>query len=532
MTHSSDGFLSHLSERLSDDSKGGLANNDIKDILSSVEQLKNFMSSQRKLLVPFATIEDFTDVLVANSAPLIPNAQSCSDPVKSADHKNMIDSPKQAVESALKRITSSPRKNLLWMSIFETEAQQCAQLLDEKEKQQRGVLYGYTIGLKDMVSNVGHVSGWGAKSPAIEKAATEDAEIVKKLKKADAVILGTLHMAEFALSPTGLNEWHGLGRSPINDNYISGGSSSGSGMAVAAGHVTATIGSDTGGSIRLPAACCSAVGLKATQGLISVKGVMPLSPSLDCIGPIARSVTDCANVFFALTANNSSDCLIGEALLENTDPADCIVSIPAFVESNNLSITMLQALNDVEQELRSMGVKVIEVPMPDLERSGLLSSVVLSVEATSYHQQRLQESPELYGRQVLRRLSRGFGLSGIDYYDALRLRGPVLEEFLKNNLQGAHALLLPTMPDMPLLVSQTVDREQAVLEKEFSALSWWTRGINFLGVPAISIPVSQSKEGLPLSIQLVGAPYGEMNILRLARLLEKQLSLTTQENQF
>lgn len=532
MDNGSGGVLGHLSEKLRDDSKGGLAITDIKDVATSAEQLKSFMSSQRELLTPFATISDFIDVLKSHKAQLIPYAELPSKSFSGQGNKNITSSPVQIVQSAFKRIADSSRKDLVWMSLYEDEAKEHARLLEGKEKQQRGLLYGYTIGLKDMIAKAGYVSGWGAKSPVIQQAASENAELVEKLEMADGIILGALHMAEFALSPTGLNEWHGLGLSPINDKYVSGGSSSGSGMAVAAGHVTATIGSDTGGSIRLPAACCSAVGLKATQGLISVKAVMPLSPSLDCVGPIARTVSECANVFIALTSNNNSEHQLESFSTVSTDPSECVVAIPSFVTGKYLSQTMFDALKGVEQELRSMGVKIIEVPMPDLERVGLLSSVVLSVEATSFHHDRLQEDPGCYGRQVLRRLTRGFALSGIDYYDALRLRAPVLEEFLQNNLQGAHALLLPTMPDIPPLVSQTVGREQAVLEKEFSAMSWWTRGINYLGVPALSMPVSQSKEGLPLSIQLVGAPYGEMNILRLARLLEQRLSLASIENQF
>src|SRR5699024_8426228 len=118
------------------------------------------------------------------------------------------------------------------------------------------------------------------------------------------------------------------------------------------------------------------------------------------------------------------------------------------------------------------------------------------------------------------------------YFDAIRLRGPALKKFLETNLQGAHALLLPTLPDAPPLVSQTINKEQSVLEKEFSALSWWTRGINYLGVPSLSMPVNTTKSPMPLSIQLVGAPYGEINVLRIARLLERHLNLSIQQSKF
>lgn len=531
MNHSKDGALYSL-ERAGGDSKGGLTGSDHKEIKSSVNVLKNFMERERDALIAFAPLEDFAFVLESNRGQSIPiNYPQFTQKSLDEEQRQAL-SPVINVDSKLQRISDSAHKDLVWVSIFAEEAKQRAQLLESKKPQDRGLLYGYTVGLKDMLNKQGYLSGWGAQSPVMSQAASDDAQIIKSLEKADAVIVGTLHMAEFALSPTGLNEWHGLGRSPVNPNHISGGSSSGSGMAVGAAHVTATIGSDTGGSIRLPAACCGVVGLKPTQGLVSVSGVMPLSPSLDCVGPLARTVSECKNVFLALTEQDDQADISEKIVLEHTDAADCILAVPSFSGDLPMSETMHQVVSDVKEKFRHLGVQIIEVLMPDLERLGLLSSVVLSVEATSYHSNRLQEKPNSYGRQVLRRLSRGYGLSGLDYFDALRLRGPLLEEFVKNNLQGAHALLLPTLPDVPPLVSQTVNREQAILEKEFSTLSWWTRGINFLGVPALSLPVGYSEEGLPLSIQLVGSPYGEMNILRLAWLLEQHLNLAIQDNDF
>lgn len=509
--------------------KGGLAANDIEDVDSSVKALKSFISKQRTLLTTFEPLEEFAEVL-KNGKPEFIDTNQVQPGMDSAQVKAV--SPLTEVEVSLERIASSHQKDLVWTSVFSEEAKQRALQLEKKAEDNRGLLYGYTIGLKDMIAKTGHISGWGAKVPVMEQAAEKDATVVEKLKMVDAVILGTLHMAEFALSPTGLNEWYGTGRSPINEEYISGGSSSGSGMAVGAAHATATIGSDTGGSIRLPAACCGVVGLKPTQGLVSVNGVMPLSPSLDCIGPLARSVSECANVFFALTATDNQVLSPKSISIENTAAKDCVIAIPSFSANSFLSDAMCEVLQEVEREFRELGVKVIKVPLPDLDCLGMLASIVLSVEATSYHYDRLENSPELYGRQVLRRLVRGFGLNGIDYFDAIRLRGPALKKFLETNLQGAHALLLPTLPDAPPLVSQTINKEQSVLEKEFSALSWWTRGINYLGVPSLSMPVNTTKSPMPLSIQLVGAPYGEINVLRIARLLERHLNLSIQQSKF
>lgn len=529
MAQTDESIRGYLSEKLGDSLRGGLTAEDIAEVNSSVKSLKCLVSSQRSQLEQHVALEEFDSVLKERKAQFVDvdETQSLADDSQLLRMKGV--SPSVAVETSLQRISVSNQKDLIWRSVFAEEAKRQAIQIEQKPEGQRGLLYGYTIGLKDMIDKVGYRPGWGAKLPVMEHEAQEDAVILKRLELADGVIMGTLHMAEFALSPTGFNEWHGLGRSPVNEDYISGGSSSGSGMAVGAGHVVAAIGSDTGGSVRLPAACCSVVGLKPTQGLVSVEGVMPLSPSLDCIGPLARNVSDCANVFLALAASDNLNISSNKFSIENCDGADFVVAIPVFPQNAPLSKRMRSELRLVEDKLKDLGCTLIEVPFPDLEKFGMLSTVLLSVEATSYHHDRIQINPELFGRQVLRRLVRGLGLSGLDYYDALRLRGPLLREFLDVNLQGAQALLLPTLPDTPPLVSRTINREQAVLEKEFSALSWWTRGINYLGLPSLSMPVSLTETEFPLSIQLVGAPYGERDILCIAYLLERHLGLSISE---
>jgi|GEM_PF-137079 len=499
-----------------------LSAQDEQEVVALANGLSAFMRTQRKNLASFYPLQDFVQVLAKYQAAPLAGGEKVYWQASSAQQNQAS----TALSASLAAISTSELGGVAWVEIDEQEATDYAAKLDGRRPSARNLLYGYTIGLKDMIAQQGKVSRWGAKEAVFAEPAIADAELVKRLRGADAVIIGRQHMAEFALSPTGFNEWYGPGRSPLATDYISGGSSSGSAMAVGAGHVRAAIGSDTGGSIRLPAACCGVVGLKPTQYAVSTEGVMPLSPSLDCIGPLAATVSDCAEVYAAMIAPVSADAEpVPTAVMSAASANEFTLAVPRFSNAEPLSAPMLTMLEQVQATFSRLGVNLISVPMPDLAQLGNLASVVLSVEAASYHRHLLNKHIESYGQQVARRLARGLLLSGTDYYDALRLRGPLLKKFLQQNMPQAQALLLPVLPDLQPLVSQTVGREQAVLEKEFSLLSWWTRGINYLGLPALSLPVHKTEMGLPMSIQLVGNPYGEQQILRLGYLLEQYLQI-------
>ena len=199
-------------------------------------------------------------------------------------------SSEEWVRESLRRIDHAAPARLAWRQVDADGALARARYLDNERSlgRVRGPLHGVPLGLKDMFDRRGHVSAWGSAMRSGAAAASEDATIVQRLEAAGAIVLGTQHMAEFAMSPTGLNAGLGPGRNPWNMEHVSGGSSSGAGMSVGAGHVPLAIGSDTGGSVRLPAAMCGVSGLKPTQYRISAAGVMPLSPSLDCVGPLGQ----------------------------------------------------------------------------------------------------------------------------------------------------------------------------------------------------------------------------------------------------
>lgn len=428
----------------------------------------------------------------------------------------------QAVRECLQRAATGPVGELAWRSVEPGEAATRAQTLDAERARSalRGPLHGMPFGLKDMFDRPGRVAGWGSPTRAGMPPAEIAATVVSRLEQAGAVALGTLHMAEYAMSPTGLNASYGPGINPWNVEHVSGGSSSGSGMAVAAGHVPFALGSDTGGSVRLPAACCGVTGLKPTQYRVSLAGAMPLAPNLDCVGVLGRSAELCGWVYTAMAGADPRDpvCLdVPPTSLAwmTREPSTLRVAVPRLTEGPMLSGAMLAVFNDAVDALRRAGVTCVATDLPDLDLYSRLGSVVLAVESAAIHRQWLATRPNDYGRQVRRRLSRGLLVSGLDYYDCLRLRGPMLRRFLDDFVGDADALLLPTMPDVAPAVASTVGDDQTRLEREFLRLSFWTRGINYLGLPALSVPAGIGDKGLPLAVQFVGGPLAEDRVLAL-----------------
>ncbi len=431
------------------------------------------------------------------------------------------------VQECLARIDQVAPGRLAWREIDAEAALERAQYLDRERRLGRvhGPLHGVPVALKDMYDQRGRHSGWGSAMRDNAPPAAMDSTVAQRLEAAGAIILGTQHMAEFAMSPTGLNLGLGPGRNPWNVEHVSGGSSSGAGMSVAAGHVPLAIGSDTGGSVRLPAALCGLSGLKPTQHRISVAGVMPLSPSLDCVGPLARSVDMCAWAYAAMAGVDARDgsCLPLQAPGAGPAPAaarQLVLAVPDVSRSPLVSEAMAAAFEQARRTLSEAGVRCISVPLPDLDLTGRLGSVLLAVESAALHRQWIDDVNSGYGRQVRRRLSRGLFVSGMDYYDALRLRAPLLEAFLRDALQGADALLLPTVPGEAPRVQDTVGADESELERRFSTLSAWTRGINYLGVPGLNVPAGFSPAGLPLGIQFIGRPLGEDTLFALGRLYQ------------
>lgn len=496
---------------------------DLPDVLAACDHLAAAVAGEIAGLDMLHTAEPFGEVLRRLARPALAGA-ACSGEAAPAGAARPSES---WVSDCLGRIDVAVPGRLAWREIDSEPALRRARALDIEREQGRvrGPLHGMPIGIKDMMDRAGRVAGWGSPLRSDARPAAVDATVVARLEQAGAVILGTQHMAEFAMSPTGLNAAFGPGRNPWNVEHVSGGSSSGGGMSVGAGHVPLAIGSDTGGSVRLPAALCGVTGLKPTQYRISVAGVMPLSPSLDCVGPLGRSVEHCAWAYAAMAGVAPADasCLAASVSPLAFDvPAGALtVAVPRLAAGALLSGDMLRVFDDAVRTLAAAGVRVVAIDLPDLELPGRLASVLLATESTAMHRLWLHAQPERYGRQVRRRLSRGLLTASIDYYDALRLRAPMLRRFMDLALEGADALLLPATPDVAPRVADTLGPDEGLLEKEFSKLSFWTRGINYLGVPALSLPAGVGARGLPLAVQFVGPPLGEDRLFALGQCFQQ-----------
>ncbi|HYL87667.1 MAG TPA: amidase [Burkholderiales bacterium] len=380
----------------------------------------------------------------------------------------------------------------------------------------RGPLAGRALAHKDMFYRAGLVSNCGSK---IRKGwvAAETAAVLERLDAAGALDIGTLNMAEFAYGPTGHNDHWGDCCNPWNPEYITGGSSSGSAAAVAAGIVFAALGSDTGGSIRLPASACGVTGLKTTWGRVSRHGAMPLSHSLDTIGPLARSAEDCALVYGVIAGRDVRDPVTVHAPAEvAADGMARTIAISSRWIRENAHPEIAQAILDAA---RCFHLVEAEPPPFDLLSAHCLT--VMQSEASAQHAQWMRERPQDYSSAVRARLEAGFAIPAAQYVEVLRLRGAWLERFCGETLRQADAYLVPAIA-VPLPTrAETGPRGGPDMPQRLAEVTRLTRWVNYLGVPSLSLPCGFDSRGLPIGLQLVGRPFAEGTLLAAGRAYQR-----------
>jgi aspartyl-tRNA(Asn)/glutamyl-tRNA(Gln) amidotransferase subunit A len=391
-----------------------------------------------------------------------------------------------------------------------------------------GALHGVPLAHKDMFFQAGLPSECGSRILAGFRP-QHTATVLERLENAGAINLGALHMAEFALSPTGYNAHLGHGRNPWSPQHVTGGSSSGSAAAVAARLVYGALGSDTGGSVRIPAAVCGVTGIKPTQHAVSVHGVMPLSPSMDCVGFLAQTARDCARLLTVVSGPDARDpaCLATrprnyETGLDRPLTRADVIAIPEFSANAPLTDEVRELVEQAAADLAGAGATLRRVPMPDLAEPGMLATLVLGAEAASIHGEWLADRPGDYGAQVRRRIERGLLYPAKRYVDALRLRAQYQARFLASHLADADALLLPVLPWAVPTIDETTAGSETEIEARFGNFSFWTRGINYLGLPALALPAGFTANGLPNGIQLIGRPFTEGTLLRLGHQFQQR----------
>jgi aspartyl-tRNA(Asn)/glutamyl-tRNA(Gln) amidotransferase subunit A len=384
----------------------------------------------------------------------------------------------------------------------------------------RGPLHGVPLAHKDMYYVTGKLAECGSKirngwvAPATSTA-------ILRLQGAGAIRLGALHMAEFAYGPTGHNEHLGPARNPWDPQRITGGSSSGSAASVAARLTYAALGSDTGGSIRLPAHFCGVTGFKPTYGRVSRANAMPLSFTLDTVGPLALSAEDCALIGSVIAGVDPLDPTTSgtpawDMAATQRTPKGMTIGVPRKFYVDDLEFDVATLLDEVLATFRGLGARVVEVDLPDQTAISAAALIVLAVEAASLHAPWLRERAGEYGAQVRNRLQNGLAYSAVEYLEALRWRGPALAAHLAA-IEGIDVVIAPASSAAAPTIDETDVGGGPGAEAAIQAITRFMRPINYLGLPVLEIPAGQSRYGMPIGLQLIGRPFGDETVIALGR---------------
>ena len=380
-------------------------------------------------------------------------------------------------------------------------------------------LHGIPIAIKDLFDIEGFRTTIGSKFFA-DHIAEQDAFVIEKLKQAGAILMGKTNTHEIALGITGNNPHYGTARNPWDMTRIPGGSSSGSAIAVATGMALGALGSDTGGSIRIPASLCGVVGFKPTFGRVSLRGVFPLSWNLDHVGPFAKSVRDVALMMQVMAVHDpldpsSAKMLTGEYLGHLKDDVRArkiALGIGDFIETSDAEV--LQAVREAANVFKSLGCKGEEVDVSWLQEAALANKMMTQSDGATVHRDRLREHPEVFGDDIRRRLEDGASTPLRDYILARRTQAEVRKK-LEGFFDTYDFLILPTTP----IAAPTIEGHDAV--EQAGRLTRFTAPFNLSGLPALSLPCGFTREGLPIGLQIVSRAWGESKVLNLGHAFEQ-----------
>ncbi|MEJ2173407.1 MAG: amidase [bacterium] len=384
----------------------------------------------------------------------------------------------------------------------------------------RGPLHGVPMAHKDMYYRAGEISTCGSKILR-ERPAPRTAAALARLDAAGAIQFATLNMSEFAFNPTGHN-WHfGHCRNAWHPDYITGGSSSGSGTTVAARANFAALGSDTGGSIRLPASFCGTVGMMASVGRVSRAGAMPLSHSLDRVGPLTRTVEDAAQLLAVLAGADADDptCetrAVPDFVAALERPAKGLrVGRPTRYFYDSADAGVVACMEASLDMLRRLGATVVDVEPPDLSAAAAAWSIVAASEAAALHASWLRTRAQDYSEQIRTRLAQGLAIPAPAYVDALRMRGPALHAFGEAVFSRCDVLHAPVVDFATPTIAESEVGGSPEMMAVLGRITRLTRPISFLGLPALAVPAGFLPNGLPVAMQLVGRPFDESTLFAL-----------------
>jgi aspartyl-tRNA(Asn)/glutamyl-tRNA(Gln) amidotransferase subunit A len=408
----------------------------------------------------------------------------------------------------------NPRLNA-FIIVLEDSARARASAMDAEMSHgiDRGPMHGVPIAHKDLVYTKG-VRTTGGSKIFKDFVPDHDADIAMNLERAGSVMVGKTGLHEFAYGITSTNPHFGPVRNPWDTNRIPGGSSGGSGAAVAAGIVSMATGTDTGGSIRIPASFCGITGLKPTFGLISKRGVMPLGWTMDHMGPMTKTVRDAAVAFYAM-----SGVATGYVPPKSADIRGLRIGLPLNYYFDALDLEVAESVRKAVQTAAALGARIVDINVPDIDALNVIGRVLLLAEATSVHRENLLNRRADIGADVVTLLDQGRLIRASDYVDAQRLRRIYLGDFSKLWSQ-VDCIFTPTTPTPAPKIGQTTMKVGSGDEDVRLATTRLMRAINVLGIPALSIPCGFTKSNLPIGLQILGAPRAEETILRVGAAIE------------
>jgi aspartyl-tRNA(Asn)/glutamyl-tRNA(Gln) amidotransferase subunit A len=419
-----------------------------------------------------------------------------------------------------------------FITLTEEQALRCAAERDAEAAagKLRSPLHGIPVAVKDVFCTQGVRTTCGSK--LFENyVPSHDAAVVERLKAAGAVILGKLNQHELAYGITSSNPHFGPVRNPWNQEHVPGGSSGGSGAAIPTGMAYMTMGSDTGGSIRIPAAFCGCVGIKPTTGRVSRYGVLPLDYTLDHMGPLTQTAADAAAVLEVLAGHDPRDDSSSREPVgryvpeEGATIAGLRIGVPENFYFENLDPGVAAGVGRVIQAAVELGANVVPVAVPNMAEINTVGRVILFCEASAAVSAYWHDRAK-FGADILTLFDQGRLIPATDYLAAQRLRRVYQKEFARV-WQKADILITPTTPNTAPRIGQTEVELGGAMEDVRLASTRFVRAINVLGLPALSIPCGVAANGLPVAAQLIGPAFSEALLFRAGQTFEQRLGRLT-----
>lgn len=437
-------------------------------------------------------------------------------------------SPVEVTGSLLERIDIEDKKLNSYITVMHDEAMEAAKEAEDEiaRGNYRGPLHGVPLSLKDLIFTKGVPTTMG--SEFFKDYITDyDATVTRKLKDAGAVIIGKVNLHQFAYGPLGDRSYFGPTRNPHNTAKFPGGSSGGSGAAVAAGLCYGSLGTDTGGSIRIPSSLCGVVGMKPTFGRVSKYGAFPLSWTLDHIGPMTRTIEDNVAMFAVVAGHDPQDYFSANVPVDvnmayiKAGIRGGKIGIPKAFFFEDISPEVLALVEKAIRDFERMGAEIKEVEIPHIEEISLAHSITLMSEAFTVHEERLRSLPDKFEEEVRNRLLPSIFISASEYLQAQQVRQLGIREFNKA-LADVDVLLAPGTA----IVAQDVDQREVDINGKTEAVRTAVTRIqgpgDITGLPSLTVPCGLSGEGLPVAYQLMGKAFDEATLYRYGYAYEQQ----------